>query len=81
MDRAFHPATYFLGIPIQLIWRGGVGMAEREAAADALEALEESSIDFYSVLRSAYAQSRDRAIAEEHDEPEPSPDDALTSSL
>ena len=81
VDRAFHPATYFLGIPIQLIWRGGVGVAEREAAADALEALEESSIDFYSVLRSAYSQSRDRAIAGKSEKSEPSPDDASASSL
>ena len=62
VDRAFHPATYFLGIPIQIIWRGGAGVAEREAVADALEALEESSLDYYSVLRSAYSQARERQI-------------------
>jgi len=62
VDRAFHPATYFLGIPIQLMWRGGAGMAEREAVADAMEALEESSLDYYSVLRSAYVQAREREI-------------------
>jgi phospholipid-binding lipoprotein MlaA len=62
VDRAFHPATYFLGVPVQLVWRGGVGVADREAAADALEALEESSLDFYSVLRSAYVQARAREI-------------------
>lgn len=62
VDRAFHPATYFLGIPVQLVWRGGAGVADREAAADALEALEESSLDFYSALRSAYVQARAREI-------------------
>ena len=62
VDRAFHPATYFLGIPIQIIWRGGAGLAEREAVADAMEALEESSLDYYSVLRSAYTQARERQI-------------------
>ncbi len=64
VDRAFHPLTYVLGVPVQLVWRGGEGFAEREAAADALEALEESSLDFYAVLRSAYVQSRDKAVAD-----------------
>jgi phospholipid-binding lipoprotein MlaA len=62
VDRAFHPATYFLGIPIQILWRGGAGVAEREAVADAMELLEESSLDYYSVLRSAYMQARAREI-------------------
>jgi phospholipid-binding lipoprotein MlaA len=62
VDRAFHPATYFLGVPVQLVWRGGVGVADRDAVADKLEALEESSLDFYSVLRSAYVQAREREI-------------------
>jgi len=62
VDRAFHPATYFLGIPIQLIWRGGAGMVARDAAHDQLAALEESSVDFYSVLRSAYVQAREKEI-------------------
>ena len=53
-----------LGVPVQLVWRGGEGFAEREAAADALEALEESSLDFYAVLRSAYVQSRDKVAAD-----------------
>ncbi|MDJ0847094.1 MAG: VacJ family lipoprotein [Myxococcota bacterium] len=64
VDRAFHPLTYVLGVPVQLVWRGGAGVAQRDAAADALEALEESSLDFYAVLRSAYIQSRDKEIAD-----------------
>jgi len=65
VDRAFHPATYFIGVPIQLIWRGGAGVAQREAVSDAMEALEESSLDFYAVLRSAYSQARQREVDRE----------------
>jgi len=64
IDRAFHPLTYVLGIPVQLMWGGGHGVAYREEVADGLAALQESSIDSYAVMRSAYAQARDRAISE-----------------
>jgi phospholipid-binding lipoprotein MlaA len=73
VDRAFHPLTYILGVPVQLVWRGGAGVAERDAVADALDALEESSLDFYAVLRSAYVQSREKVISDArgHDDDEP----------
>jgi len=64
IDRAFHPLTYFLPISTQLMWGGGFGVAQREAAADELRALEESSLDPYAVLRSAYAQARAQSIEE-----------------
>lgn len=64
IDRAFHPLTYVLGIPIQLMWGGGHGVAYREEVADGLAALEESAIDSYAVVRSAYAQARQQAITE-----------------
>ena len=62
IDRAFHPLTYVLAIPVQLMWGGGHGMAYREEVADGLAALEESSIDSYAVIRSAYTQSREQSI-------------------
>lgn len=64
VDRAFHPLTYVLAIPVQLMWGGGHGVAYREEVADGLEALEESAVDSYAVIRSAYAQAREQAIAE-----------------
>ena len=71
VDRFFHPLTYLIGVAPQLMWRGGVEVAagvSRRAAADAkLKALEESSLDFYSVLRSAYIQTRQHSIDELRD--------------
>jgi phospholipid-binding lipoprotein MlaA len=64
VDRFFHPLTYLLGIAPHLIWGGGVGISRRAEAAAKLEALEESSLDFYSVLRSAYVQTRTHSIEE-----------------
>ena len=42
--------------------RGGAGPVFREANFENLEALESSSVDFYSALRSAYSQSREASI-------------------
>jgi len=68
VDLFFHPLTYLIGIAPQLLWRGGAEVAEgvsKRAEADAkLKALEESSLDFYSVLRSAYVQTREHSIQE-----------------
>jgi phospholipid-binding lipoprotein MlaA len=41
---------------------GGTGFVAREQAAEQLRALEESSVDFYATLRSAYSQTRHAAI-------------------
>jgi phospholipid-binding lipoprotein MlaA len=62
-DLAMDPLTWLLG-PIQwaIIIGTGEGISLREAHADELRALEESSLDFYSALRSVYFQSRQAAI-------------------
>jgi phospholipid-binding lipoprotein MlaA len=62
VDRFFHPLTYLIGIAPQLMWGGGVGVARRAEADTKLKALEESSLDYYSVLRSAYVQTREHSI-------------------
>jgi len=36
----------------------------REDVSDELDALEKSSVDFYSVMRSAYQQNRDQEITD-----------------
>lgn len=64
VDRGFHPATYFFGIPFQLVGYGGVGFAHLEESIDQLNALEEGALDPYAVLRSAYTQDRERSIQE-----------------
>lgn len=62
VDRAFQPLTYVLGIGTQILWGGGAGLATREEFADELDALQESSVDFYMVMRSVYIQSRSGEI-------------------
>jgi len=64
VDRAFHPLTYLLAAPVQLIGYGGIGVARRDEVHDALSALEDSSLDSYAVIRSAYAQAREGEIEE-----------------
>ena len=61
-ERAFHPLTYLLPVSTLLMWGGGWGMTYREETWDGLQALDDSSIDPYSVLRSAYTQARARDI-------------------
>ena len=62
VDRFFHPLTYLIGITPHLMWGGGVGVSRRAEADAKLKVLEESSLDFYSVLRSAYVQTRQHSI-------------------
>lgn len=62
VDYLLQPLNYLLGIPTQLVWGGGAGLTLREEVSDELAALEKSSIDFYSVMRSAYVQSREKSI-------------------
>ena len=63
VDRLFDPLTYVVG-PIEwwIVLGTSQGLSQREAHSEALEALEASSIDFYSALRSAYHQSRQAEI-------------------
>ena len=68
VDRFFHPLTYLIGIAPQLMWGGGVGVSRRAEVEAELKALEESSLDFYSVLRSAYVQTRQHSIDEIRDD-------------
>ncbi len=62
VDVMLQPLTYFIG-PFQLLIIGtGSGFAAREALIDGLNALDDSSVDFYAALRSAYVQSREAQI-------------------
>lgn len=62
VDFAFRPLTYILTPAVQIlvvsIQEGSAGIAARDAHAMALNALQESSIDYYAALRSAFYQDR-----------------------
>ena len=63
VDLALQPLAYILGptvlvLQLQVYIASGNGLAALDASHDDLEALEDSSIDFYAAMRSAYLQSR-----------------------
>jgi phospholipid-binding lipoprotein MlaA len=64
----FRPTTYFLGagelLTYNVIQGGTAGLIARERNAEGLRRLEESSVDYYAAMRSAYAQSRHAQIWE-----------------
>ena len=66
VDVAFRPSTFVVPLGDQLLFTtiqgGGFGLTTREQYYDQLEILKELSIDYYSALRSAYAQSRTAEI-------------------
>ena len=58
VDGLFQPLTYLIG-PTPNIWIGtGSGFTKLDATGPAMRALEQSSVDYYAALRSAYLQSR-----------------------
>lgn len=81
IDRLMDPLTYLIG-PFQwwLALGASQGLAEREAHAGDLEALEAASVDFYSALRSAYHQSRQAQIRRARGEGDGAQDDLVPIS-
>jgi len=82
VDRAFEPLTYvfgfgLLGPTIQILIGAGNGVATREMYGDSLDALEESSVDFYAALRSVYVQNREAEIWAHRNRPDGSPPEDL----
>jgi len=71
VDFLFQPTTYILpGLTLFVytsIHEGSAGFATFDASADALHALQASSVDFYAALRSAYYQDRTAAIQARRD--------------
>jgi len=58
VDLAMAPQTYALPLLGFMIVTGSQGMTEREKHFEGMQALRESSIDYYASLRSAYFDSR-----------------------
>ncbi len=63
VDTLFQPHTY-APLGTQIVVRSGDGLTEYELHAPMLEALRQSSVDYYTALRSAFLQARDQEIAE-----------------
>lgn len=64
VDLALRPDTWLLPIPPRLMLGGTWGISEREEHLEKLEALEQSSVDFYAAIRSAYWMSREAFVHE-----------------
>lgn len=60
----FYPQTYFLAYAPQAILATGGGFSRYEASREELGALRDSSIDFYSAMRSAYLMHRAAEVRE-----------------
>jgi phospholipid-binding lipoprotein MlaA len=64
VDLFFQPLSYFIGIAPNLVIGASSGLSSLDAHDPALKALEESSVDFYAALRSAFLQSRAAHVLE-----------------
>jgi len=60
----FHPQTYFLAYVPQAILATSSGFSRYEAARLELDALRDSSVDFYAAMRSAYLMQREADVRE-----------------
>jgi phospholipid-binding lipoprotein MlaA len=58
VDLFFQPLTYLVGPVESIVLGASRGFTTLDAMDSALKALEETSVDFYAALRSAYLQSR-----------------------
>jgi phospholipid-binding lipoprotein MlaA len=62
VDLGLQPLTYVLLPTATLVIGGTDGFTKREEVLADLEALEESSIDYYAALRSVYLQNREAQV-------------------
>ena len=62
VDSFFHPTFFFLPGVDALFFNTSSGFSQRESHYEELKALEESSIDYYSALRSGFIQNREAQI-------------------
>jgi len=58
VDMFLHPLFYLFPLTPNILIGAGSGFSTLDAHGPALKALEESSVDFYAALRSAFIQSR-----------------------
>jgi len=68
VDSFLRPQTWFLTPAERLVFASSDGITMRDEEGPALEALEDSSVDFYAALRAAYFMHRQAQV--DGDEPE-----------
>jgi phospholipid-binding lipoprotein MlaA len=61
-DQFMQPTLYFLGPWPHIFMGTGFGFVVRESLSDEIQALRDSSIDYYSALRSVYWQHREAEL-------------------
>jgi len=71
VDSLLHPTFFFLPGVDALFFNTSSGFSERESHYEELKALEESSIDYYSALRSGFMQNREAQIWERREDRRP----------
>ena len=64
VDAAMRPEVWLLGGIPRLAFTGTDGLSTYDIQAERLDALRETSVDFYAALRGAYLMDRDAKIAE-----------------
>jgi phospholipid-binding lipoprotein MlaA len=62
VDTALRPEVWLLGGFPRLALTGGDGLSTYDIQAERLDALRDTSIDFYAALRSAYLMDRDAKV-------------------
>lgn len=65
VDMALRPDSWLLPLGPRMLLGGTWGITEREAHGESLEALERSSLDFYTAVRSAFWMSREAFVRDE----------------
>ena len=65
VDMALRPDSWLLPLGPRMLLGGTWGITEREAHGESLEALEQSSLDFYTAIRSAFWMSREAFVRDE----------------
>lgn len=64
VDGFFHPQAYVLGYAYQALLTTSGGFSRYEAERERVDALRQSSVDFYAALRSAYLMQRAASVRE-----------------
>jgi len=62
VDIGMSPTTHIFGPVVLIYYGGGMGLALRDEHFDRVKALEASSLDYYSTLRSAWWQNRESEL-------------------